>query len=346
MTAQHLLEQFPVVRTQSADELRADLMRLAGVRSFDVRLGDGRLDARVNQHKLHDTSFFYATFGVPVRLEFPGADYFRLQIMLRGNAAAVVQGKRILAAPGECCAISSNEEVIQNDSADFAHLVLRISSDALITKLGALIGAQPKGPLSFQEPAGFVGEQARSLRRLALFLADELETCQSHLHALAVAEMEQAMIVAFLCWNRHNFSDLLDREPQAIAPWQVRRAEEFIAANWNQPITVEELAKAVGASVRTIFRSFKQSRGFGPMVFVKRLRLANAREILNRGDPSATVTGTALSCGFHNLSHFALDYRRAFGELPSETLNRATGRNFVADRKASRTPGSTRTSSQ
>ncbi|MGP0093268.1 MAG: helix-turn-helix domain-containing protein [Xanthobacteraceae bacterium] len=151
-------------------------------------------------------------------------------------------------------------------------------------------------------------------------------------------------MVAFLCWNRHNFSDFLDREPQGISPWQVRRAEEFIAANWNQPITVEELAKAVGASVRTIFRCFKQSRGFGPMVFVKQLRLDHARQLLNRGDAGTTVTGTALSCGFHNLSHFAVDYRRAFGERPSETLNRAMGKNFVAECKASRAPGSTRTS--
>jgi AraC-like DNA-binding protein len=346
MTSQHLLEQYPVVRTQSADELRADLMRLAGARNFDVRLEDGRLDARINQYKFHDTSLFYTTFGVPVQLEFPGADFFRLQIILRGNAATVVQGKQIVAAPGECSTISSNEELIQNDSADFAHLVLRIGSDALISKLGTLTGTQPKGPLRFQEPAGFAGEQALSLRRLVLFLVHELDVGRSHFHALAAAEMEQALMVAFLCGNRHNFSDLLDQEPRRIAPWQVRRAEEFIAANWNQPITVEGLAKAVGASVRTIFRCFKQSRGFGPMVFVKQLRLAHARELLNRGDASTTVTGTALLCGFHNLSHFAVDYRRVFGERPSETLNRAVGRNFVAERNAVRAPSSARTSSQ
>ncbi|MGP0090125.1 MAG: AraC family transcriptional regulator [Xanthobacteraceae bacterium] len=344
MTGQHLLEQFPVVRTQSADELRADVMRLAGARNFDVRLADGRLDARVNQCKLHDTSFLYTTFGAPVRIEFPGVDFVRVQLVLRGNAAAVVQGRQIMAAPGECWTISSNEELIQNDSADFAHVMLRIGSDALIAKLGALIGAQPKGPLRFHEPAGFVGEQER-LRRFVLYLVHELDVGQSHLHALALAEMEQVLMVAFLCGNRHNFSDLLDREPQGIAPWQVRRAEEFIAANWNQPITIEGLANAVGASVRTIFRCFKQSRGFGPMVFVKQLRLDHAREFLNRGDADTTVTGTALSCGFHNIGHFAVDYRRAFGELPSETLNRAMGRNYVAERKASRPPNATPTSS-
>jgi AraC-like DNA-binding protein len=333
VTSQHLLEQFPAIRTQCAEELRADLIRLAGARSFDARLGEGRLDARVNQQKLRHTSFLYTTFGVPVQLEFPGADFFRFQIMLKGTAATVAQGKQIAVAPGDCCTISSNEELIQNDSADFAHLVVRIGGDALLAKLGALIGVQPKSPLRLQEPAALAGERARSLRRFVLFLARELDLGRSHLHALAVAELEQSLMVAFLCGSCHNFSDLLEREPPEIAPWQVRRAEEFIAANWNQPITIEALAQAVGASGRTIFRCFKQSRGYGPMVFVKRLRLAHAREQLSRGDAGTTVTGAALSCGFRNVGHFAVDYRAAFGELPSETLNRAMGRNFIAERK-------------
>jgi len=242
--------------------------------------------------------------------------------------------------PGACYAISANEEVIQHDDADFAHVVLRIRSGALVTKLGALIGAQPKQPLRFQQPASFAGEEAQSLRRFVLFLVHELDVSQSQLHPLPPTELEQALMVALLRVARHNFSDLLDREPRAMAPWQVRRAEEFIAANWDQPITVEGIGRAVGASTRAIFKSLKQSRGYGPMVFAKQLRLAHARELLNRGDEGTTVTGTAFLCGFRNPGHFAVDYRRAFGERPSDTLNRAMGENFVAEREASRVPNS------
>ena len=43
-------------------------------------------------------------------------------------------------------------------------------------------------------------------------------------------------------------------------------------------------------------------------------------------NPYATsVTEVAYSCGFSNLGHFAKDYGRHFGELPSETLNAAKG---------------------
>jgi hypothetical protein len=54
-----------------------------------------------------------------------------------------------------------------------------------------------------------------------------------------------------------------------VAPWQVRVAEEYIEANWDQLLTIEALAIVTGASVRTIFHSFKRSCGYTPMDFVK-----------------------------------------------------------------------------
>jgi transcriptional regulator GlxA family with amidase domain len=45
--------------------------------------------------------------------------------------------------------------------------------------------------------------------------------------------------------------------------------------------------------------------------------------MLSDGNPEHSVTATASACGFGNLGHFAKDYRKAFGERPSETLARA-----------------------
>jgi transcriptional regulator GlxA family with amidase domain len=42
-------------------------------------------------------------------------------------------------------------------------------------------------------------------------------------------------------------------------------------------------------------------------------------------DKTTSVTSVAFDCGFTNLGHFAKDYGKYFGELPSETLNRTKG---------------------
>ena len=80
------------------------------------------------------------------------------------------------------------------------------------------------------------------------------------------------------------------------------------------------------------------------MNFVKQVRLKHAKEMLTAPAPNKSVTSVAFACGFGNLGHFASDYRRAFGEMPSETLAGAKGgglgdRLLAPRQRMSTTPG-------
>jgi transcriptional regulator GlxA family with amidase domain len=130
------------------------------------------------------------------------------------------------------------------------------------------------------------------------------------------------LLVMFLHANRHNYSHLLERQPSDIAPRQVRSAEEFIEANWNEPISLEAIAAATEVSIRSLFRNFRQSRGYSPMEFLKQVRLRRAHELLERPNGATSVTEVAFHCGFGDLSRFSKYYFQAFGERPSDTLNR------------------------
>jgi AraC-like DNA-binding protein len=218
-------------------------------------------------------------------------------------------------------------------SHDLEHFVLKIDRDALLNKWTALSGRQPRGDLKFAPVADSRVPEATYLRRLFRFLVDQLGSSERGVPPLALAELEQSVIVSFLCANRHDESRLLDREPVGTAPWQVRRAEEYIEAHWDQPITVEALAVAAGASARSLFHFFKESRGYAPMVFVKQVRLRHARRMLMLPTETTSVTSVAFDCGFTNLGHFAKDYGKSFGELPSATLNRTKGSARKGDRK-------------
>jgi PAS domain S-box-containing protein len=106
----------------------------------------------------------------------------------------------------------------------------------------------------------------------------------------------------------------------------LRAAEEYIRHNWNKPLANVLLAQLAGVSTRQYFKLFRQVRGCTPNVFVKRVRLKHARSMLQNEAIEHSVGGVALACGFSNLGHFARDYRLAFGELPSITLNRRRSR--------------------
>jgi transcriptional regulator GlxA family with amidase domain len=88
-------------------------------------------------------------------------------------------------------------------------------------------------------------------------------------------------------------------------------------------VTVEALAIVANASVRSLFYSFRKSRGVSPMTFVRQVRLRHAKEMLISAGPETSVTSVAAICGFSNLGHFAKHYYLAFGEHPSATLRSA-----------------------
>jgi AraC family ethanolamine operon transcriptional activator len=85
-------------------------------------------------------------------------------------------------------------------------------------------------------------------------------------------------------------------------------------------VGVASLCRVAGVSRRTLEYAFREIVGLGPASYLKLRRLESARRELEISHPSETVTSVALRWGFIDMSQFAHDYRRQFGELPSETL--------------------------
>lgn len=157
-----------------------------------------------------------------------------------------------------------------------------------------------------------------------MFLVRQLNAGVS-LPPLILAELEQTLMVMFLHANRHNYSHLLHRDPLNADARHVRLTEEFIEASWSRPIHLEELATLTGLSIRSLFRSFRKSRGYSPWEFLKQVRLRHARAHLQRPETEMTLSEVASVCGFHNRSRFNAAYVEAFGELPEETSKRGKG---------------------
>jgi transcriptional regulator GlxA family with amidase domain len=91
----------------------------------------------------------------------------------------------------------------------------------------------------------------------------------------------------------------------------------------DQPIQLDALADAAGVRPRTLEAHFKLHLGTTPLGWVRRIRLAQARQQLLLSDEQANVTGIALANGFSQLGRFSAQYRAQFGELPSQTLKTA-----------------------
>ena len=106
-----------------------------------------------------------------------------------------------------------------------------------------------------------------------------------------------------------------------VAPYYVRRAEQFVSENYMNPIDIADLAQATSVSSRTLYYGFKQYRGASPKKYLKGVRLLRARRSLLEAQISGGRVGeVAKSVGYDNKSQFARDYKEYFGESPAATL--------------------------
>ena len=123
----------------------------------------------------------------------------------------------------------------------------------------------------------------------------------------------------------------LPKQPCPSRQHIVEAAKAYMHARITEPITIADLCVALGVSRRTLQYSFQEVLGLNPVCFLRAVRLNGVRRDLKRGEPPATsVQDAAAKWGFWHLGHFVTDYKRMFGELPSETLRRKRGRAFGA----------------
>lgn len=101
----------------------------------------------------------------------------------------------------------------------------------------------------------------------------------------------------------------------------VRKALNLMQQSLDMPSTVEELAARLEVSRRKLERHFREALGMAPAAADKRLRLAQARFLLEGGERS--VTQIAADTGFCDASHLIRVFREAEGITPEAYRQRA-----------------------
>jgi AraC-like DNA-binding protein len=102
----------------------------------------------------------------------------------------------------------------------------------------------------------------------------------------------------------------------------VYRAQEFIRANLDRPIPLNDLAAAARTSRRTVARAFVEVIGDTPANYIRRLRLHRIRGDLVRDAVSGrAIRNIAAAWGMGEPGRMAAQYRDLFGEYPHDTVN-------------------------
>jgi AraC-like DNA-binding protein len=101
---------------------------------------------------------------------------------------------------------------------------------------------------------------------------------------------------------------------------RIANAVSRLRANFDQPVSIEELAKLVNMSVTSFHRQFKAVTGSSPLQYQKTLRLQEARRLMLTTMMDAGNAGRRV--GYGSASQFSREYGRFFGSAPTKDINR------------------------
>lgn len=94
----------------------------------------------------------------------------------------------------------------------------------------------------------------------------------------------------------------------------VGEAINWIRTHYNQPLSIDALARTVHMSPSVLHRRFKAATVMSPLQYQKQIRLLEARKMLMSG--GAEAASVAYEVGYESPSQFSREYRRLFGAPP------------------------------
>jgi signal transduction histidine kinase/DNA-binding LacI/PurR family transcriptional regulator/DNA-binding response OmpR family regulator len=95
----------------------------------------------------------------------------------------------------------------------------------------------------------------------------------------------------------------------------VHQAMAFIHANYQESIARHDIAAHLCINEQYLSRCFSREVGIGPMTYLSRYRIGQARQLLERS--SLSITQVALEVGFSSQSYFSRLFQQEVGVTPS-----------------------------
>lgn len=314
-----------VLKTSDLDACR-EVAKHIWVNHRSHTIGRGQFHFTTNHIDLNETALTYFRYS-PVHLNGEdGLGRYVLELNESGYTEHIVQGKPALVTPHQALIHAPGQRQTITMHRTRA-LGLWIQPQFLDNALNQRFRRwRPLHEWVHELPLD-CGPLA-TLRSLCRWAAVELDHPDSGLRQSpkAIAHFERTLRTLLVSGLAAVYPWEEPKDP-AVEPRYLRLIEDWMDANLEEPIGIEDLANVGGVGVRALQATFRRYRGCTPLSALLKRRLQRAQALLLHPLPDTTVTGVALTVGHFHLGRFATRYRSTFGESPSATLARGRRRN-------------------
>ena len=233
---------------------------------------------------------------------------YELILVLKGSFELSLDGKSFLLKEGNCAWIGDGvvHGGIPNDCV----------YECVVFDLGTLLHDTPVCSRSAAEfladENGYTGVFASGSRQAALAdkIFESMEKEQKGYEWTTIGLMWQLMGSLITTKTKNNS---LSKNRQQII--KLKNVLTYIRNNYENPITLGELADVAGMVPRYFCRAFADMTGKTPIEYLNYYRIELAGERLLFTDES--ITDIALGCGFNDMSYFSKTFSRYKGITPT-----------------------------
>ena len=317
-------------------DVRADSHDLVARELTDHKLQwqRGAVSMSLSKTKLRKLGLYVLEYGPEVEIApRPYGDFVVVHVTLEGRAEVASDGQFLALPEGRTAVIHARRNLRLRWQEGSRHLLIKVPH----TLLEQGLSESPQAAWSSMSPAWLFPQEADAQWNL---LVQSLLQSSSSIASLPAGEswldhFERS--VALFLWEQAKAAGSVTcttATPDVVEPeGSLRYAtsvdldrfeamEAYMHRKLAAPVSLEDLAIAVGVSPRTLSTLCQRFSQVSPMQRLRDLRLDAARtQLIER---RTTITRAAVEFGFMHLGRFSSLYKRRFGELPSETLQGAS----------------------
>lgn len=220
-----------------------------------------------------------------------------IQLCVAGEGYVLLDGQRVPFAAGDI--VVANSEVIHYTATDTALTYACLIIDAAFCKRAGIDHTVLQFLSRFRNDA--VKRSFQELNTLFSLPADPCRTAKI-----------QRVLLDILITLREQYTVAV--MPQKNGGETVKNAIFHIRTRYEQPLSLDSLARLTLTDKYSLSRQFKALTGQTVVQYIHRYRCERAAALIGEGIP---VGEAARQCGFQNLSFFTKIFSRYMGVLPS-----------------------------
>jgi len=259
------------------------------------------------------------SYGNRVRVRSPELEsIYHLQVVTNGECVWHQAGESMKVSRGQAMMVNPYEKIDLEYSADCEKLIIKVPELALVNAREMSLGRLPENGIRFnRSPVAL--KLYPALFNIMEAVLSELDEAENEEVSRVCAPYREIILKKLLRVFPSNWSSA---DNSTVCHPSLAKMTRYIEENVHRNIDMEELSNVSNMSVRSIYNTFSKAFATTPKCYIKQLKLQKLREDLLQGK-CRNVTEIALDYGFSHLGRFSSDYRKSFGELPSETMRMA-----------------------